>query len=142
MKLKEFKELYEAKKGPNDWLSVFYETRAAGKTRREEVDGSALWTDTKNEARNEKARLLLEADIIESHIYKTEGQYFGFTGRGSKYTCFEFSAKIDADQAQIALGIHPALKAKAKPEKATAIETKRRTKRKKTETKGKKRFCL
>lgn len=126
MKLSEFIADYEAKRKPRDFLSIFYKDE---KRNNQHISLRAL--------SDRKRNLLMEADIEKAEIYETEYSDFSFTGRGHNGKCREWSAEINADQAKIALNIHPLLR--AKPNKAKAGEERPKAKQTKAKPKQKKR---
>lgn len=129
MKLGEFISNYKATKGPHDFMHIFY----TEKGRHETI--SLEWL---SEA---KRGLLMNADIERAEIYETEYTDFVFSGSEHSGKCNEWSAEINADQAMIALSIHPLLR-KTKP----AVEAKAAKPKPKVEKakprKSKKRFVL
>lgn len=131
MKLAEFIADYEANRKPHDFISVFYKDPKRSTNEHIGLD----WIF------GEKYDLLMQADIENAEIYETEYTDFYFSGRGHSGKCNKWSAEINADQAMIALGVHPLLR-KTKPAvEAKAAKPKPRVEKAKPK-KSKKRFVL
>lgn len=117
MKLKEFLADFQAKRGPHDLMQIYHQGR-----------NGIISTINLDNATEEARQMLMEADLEKAEVKETEYCDPFQTGRGGK--CKAWAARLDNDQAMIALGIHPLLtkynqKAKnAKP----AVEGKKRGK--------------
>ena len=98
MRLKDFIKEFQASRTGEDSLSAYY---IDGRGNRQQLDLATL------KARNpSKYGLILEADLVRHSIQESEGCYWD----GPSFKLNIWSAELDADQAQIALGIHPATK--------------------------------
>lgn len=114
MRLKDAIAEYEAKKGKNDFLSVYYEDEDGRREHFTETDLKTI------KARHpERFGLMLQADVKRYQPTETEGTAWA----GPSYKCVCYSIEIDADQARIALGRHPAL---MEPERKTRKPARRR----------------
>ena len=107
MKLREFYEEYlesrNRKRG--DMFHAFYKTN---EDRRRGRIHSINEDEIANAYRN--GGLIMEADTIRTSKEEGEGSSVSFTGQGTEFRFTWYCAEIDADQAQIALNIHPALR--------------------------------
>lgn len=140
MKLKEFYEEYlkgrDRKRG--DMLHAFYRTE-------EDRRRGGVHSINENEIAEayEKGGLIMEADAIETRREEGEGSNVSFDGRGASFKFIWYVCELDADQAQLALGVHPLLRrqkaAENKPIQATGETAS--TKRRKT-PKKRRRFTL
>lgn len=129
MKLKEFYRDYRAKARGEDFITIYYETE----TRRGPYKTYINETEIKKAAKAYEANgaeglgLLMEADLLKTNIYDTEGGYIGLDGRsGGGFKCKQWSAQLDEDEAKIALGFY-----KPKPTRPNAARKPRPTAKRK-----------
>lgn len=107
MKLKEFYEefLRNGNRRRGDMFHTFYRTREDRRSGRvHSINGDDIAEAYR------KGGLIMEADAIETRQEEGEGSNVSFSGRGASFKFVWYVCELDADQAQIALGIHPLLK--------------------------------